>query len=110
MTTFTDKAWDGSASRFPDTASYCKSCLLDLNPPGVSPEKKTQDTCKLPVTEPDGTVNTNALSAALGALNGARNALAGVSAQDKKKAAKKLLSLYRAAKLDVPDSLKSLAS
>lgn len=106
MTSFTDKTWDGSASRYPDTESYCKACLIDTNPSG---EKKTQDNCKLPVAEPDGTINTNALSSALGALNGARNALSGVSAQDKKAAARKLLGYYRGAKMDVPDSLKNMA-
>ena len=106
MASFTDKAWDGSASRFPDTDSYCASCLIDTNPSG---EKKTQENCKLTVAEPDGTVNTNALPAALAALNGARGGIKGVSAQDKKAAARKLLAYYRGAKMDVPDSLKNLA-
>lgn len=101
-----DKPWDGSASRWPDTESYCQACLLDLNPPG---KDKVQALCKLPIREPNGDINANALPAALGALNGARNALSGVSAQDKKKAARALVRAYGAAKLDVPDSLKALA-
>ena len=102
-----NKPWDGSASRWPDTASFCKSCLLDLNPSG---KPKTQDNCKLPIKEPGGDINANALPAALGALNGARNALTGVSSADKKKAARALLRAYHAAKLDIPDSLRNMAS
>lgn len=103
---YTSDKWDGSASNYKDTDSYCAACLIDTNKPG---EKKTQNNCKLPVKEPDGDVNTNALSAALGALNGARNTLADVSPADKKAAAKKLLSYYHGAKMDVPDSLKRMA-
>lgn len=102
----TDKPWNGSASRWPDTASYCKSCLVDLNPSG---QDKTQDNCKLPIREPNGDINANALSSALGALNGARGGLQDVPVVARKKAAKALLSAYREAKLDVPDSLKNLA-
>jgi hypothetical protein len=102
---YTSGKWDGSASNYKDSDAYCAACLIDSNPDG---KPKTQDNCKLPVKEPDGDVNTNALSAALGALNGARNALADVSPADKKAAAKKLLSYYNGAKLTVPDSLKRL--
>jgi hypothetical protein len=104
----TDKPWDGSASRWPDIASYCESCLLDLNPPGTPSDKKTQANCKLPIKEPNGDINTNALSPALGALNGARGGLKDVSPQDRKAAARKLAGAYRAAKLDLPDSLKRM--
>jgi len=102
----TNKPWDGSASRWPDTESYCKSCLIDLNEPGTD---KTQENCKLPIYEPNGDLNANALPAAAGALSGARNALKGVSPADKKKAAKALVRAYGEAKMDVPPSLKSMA-
>lgn len=101
----TDKAWDGSASRWPSTESYCKSCLLDTNPPG---EKKVQSNCKLPIREPDGTINKNALGAASAALAGARGGISASSA-DKKSAAKALIRAYNEAKMDVPDSLKRMS-
>lgn len=102
----TDAAWDGSASRWPDTASYCKSCLIDTNEPG---EDKVQANCKLPIKEPNGDINKNALGAAAGALAGARGGLTNVSAADKKKAAKALMRAYAEAKMDAPPSLKSMA-
>lgn len=59
---FTTKAWDGSASRFEDTAAYCASCLIDDNPAG---EEKTQARCHLPIKEPNGDININAVRDAL---------------------------------------------
>lgn len=105
----TDKAWDGSASRWPDTASYCDSCLIDLNPSGTERDKKTQNNCKLPVREPNGDINTNALSSAAAVLNGGMGGLTGVSPQVKKAAAKKLMGMYSDAEMPPPDSLKKLA-
>ena len=105
----TDKPWDGSASRWPDTASYCASCLIDLNPSGTDGDKKTQDNCKLPIREPNGDINSNALGSAAGALAGARGGLKGVSPADRKKAARALIRAYGEAKMDVPPSLKSIA-
>jgi hypothetical protein len=102
---FTDAKWDGSASNYKDTDAYCAACLIDTNPSGAD---KTQANCKLPVKTPDGDYNTNAMSAAAAALAGARGGIQ-ASSSDKKKAAKKLLSLYRQAKMEPPDSLTSLA-
>jgi len=45
---FTDKSWDGAASKYRDTDAYCGACLIDLNAPGA---EKTQANCKLPVKE-----------------------------------------------------------
>lgn len=103
----TSKPWDGSASRWPDTASFCKSCLIDLNEAG---KDKVQSNCKLPIREPNGDVNSNALGAAAAALAGARGGLKGVPPAAKKAAARKLRAAYGEAKMDVPDSLKSMAS
>lgn len=82
---FTNKPWDGSAARFPDAAAYCRSALIDDNPAG---ETKIKDKCHLPVREPDGTYNLNAI----------RNALARVgqtqtSAEAKARARARLQSL-----------------
>lgn len=102
----TDKPWNGAASKYSDTNAYCRACLVDLNTPG---QDKTQDNCKLPIREENGDINVNALPAALGALNGARSDIK-LPVTAKKKAAKALLRAYREAKLDVPDSLKNMAS
>jgi hypothetical protein len=62
----TDKPWDGSPARFTDE-QYARSCLLDRG--GDAPPKQR---CSLPVREPDGTVNVNAVRAAASALGGGR--------------------------------------
>ncbi len=104
--TITSKAWDGSASKYPDSAAYCAACLIDTNEPG---QDKVQSNCKLPIKEPNGDINSNALGPALGALMGARGGLKGVSPADRKKAAKALLRAYQEAKMTPPDSLKNMA-
>lgn len=101
----TDKSWDGSASRWPDTESFCKSCLIDENESG---QDKTQANCKLPVYEPNGDVNSNAVHAAAAALAGGRGGVK-ASPASKKSAAKKLIRLYGQIKDEPPDSLKKMA-
>lgn len=95
----TDKAWDGSASRFTDE-QYQRSCLIDRGG-----DASVKERCSLPVLEPDGTLNVNALPAALGRIDGLKD----VSDDDVAKAKRKIKSLYKAAGLDVPDSLSSFA-
>ena len=101
----TDKAWDGSASRFADTNAYCASCLIDTNEPG---KDKVQSNCKLPVKEPNGDVNSNAVHAAAAALAGGRGGV-NASPADKKKAARALVRYYGQMKEDCPPSLKNIA-
>lgn len=100
-----DTPWDGSASRFPTTDDYCKSCLIDNNPPG---QDKVQALCKLPIKEPSGNINSNGVHAAAASLAGARNALKGVSPADKKKAARALSRIYGQMKEDLPQSIKQM--
>jgi len=75
-----------------------------------SGKDKVQSLCKLPYKEPGGAINRNALGAASAALAGARGGLKGVPPAAKKAAARKLRAAYGEAKMDVPDSLKSMAS
>lgn len=42
------REWDGSASNYDSTESYCSACLLDVN----QGDEKTQDHCMLPVKAP----------------------------------------------------------
>lgn len=64
--------------------------------------------CKLPVKEPNGKYNKNGMVAAAQALAGGRG---GVDApmDAKRKAARKLIRLYREAKMESTESLKRLA-
>ena len=60
---FTEKAWDGSAGRWPDAATYCSACMVDNNPSG---QEKTKAECHFPYKEPNGDINVNALRAIVG--------------------------------------------
>lgn len=100
----TRKPWDGSASRFTDE-QYLRSCLIDRG--GDAPPKER---ASLPVLEPNGDLNANALGAAAAALSGARGGLRGVSVEQKATAARKLMRYYGMAGMDAPQSLRMMAS
>lgn len=89
------KPWDGSASRFSDE-EYKRSCLICE--PNCTSGPKT--CCHLPVKEPNGDINKNALSAALGALHGARSKMK-ISSSLKKTALSKLRGYYKQAGMDL---------
>ena len=103
---FTNKPWDGSAARWPDAGSYADSCLINLN---TGPRSDwTKGKCKLPVKEPSGPYNTNAIHSAAAVLAGG---MGGISAPpgDKKAAAKKLVTLYGRMGADAPPAIKQMA-
>ena len=102
---FISKSWDGAASRFKDTDAYCAACLVDSNETG---KPKIQAACKLPVQEPTGEYNTNALLAAQGALLGARGGV-DLPMPDKAMAARKLAHLMTQAKMEPNSGLMKLA-
>lgn len=98
----TNKPWDGSPSRFTDE-QYQRSCLIDRG--GDDPVKQR---CSLPVREPNGDVNRNAVHAAAAALAGGRGGVQ-ASAEQKASAARKLIRLYGELDEDPPDSLRRMA-
>lgn len=71
------------------------------------PTAKAQ--CKLPVREPDGTLNRNGVHAAAAALAGARGGVK-ASAEQKRRAARALLRLYRELDEIPPDAVRRIAS
>lgn len=99
-----DRPWDGSASRF-TPEQYRRSCLIDTGQGDVD----SKDRYKLPVREPDGDLNRNALGPAAGALAGARGGLTGVSTDQKKAAARKLIRLYGEADMEPPEGVRRMA-
>lgn len=99
----TSKAWDGSPGRFTDE-QYQASTLLCRPGDGSSKER-----CALPVLEPDGALNVNALGTAAGALAGARGGLGNVSLAQKAAAARKLVRYYNQAGVEPPAGLRQLA-
>ena len=92
------KPWDGSASRFDDD-EWKASCILDRG--------ESFDTAKtryaMPVLEPNGDLNVNALGAAAARLNQ-------VQGGSKPAAARKLIRYYRQADMEPPASVMSAAS
>lgn len=97
------KPWDGSAARFTDD-EYQRSCLIDRG--GDTPVKER---CSLPVLEPNGDLNVNALGAASAALRGARGGLNDVPAAQKAAAARKLVRYYRQANMTPPPGITMMA-
>jgi HK97 family phage prohead protease len=95
----TKKPWNGSAARFEDD-EYKRSCLIDRG--GDAPVKER---CSLPVLEPNGDINVNALAAAAGRLNQVK-----APAELKKKAARKLIRYYNVAGMPPPEGVRQLAS
>ncbi len=103
---FSDKPWSQfKESDYRDAEHFCSACLIDLNPPG---KPKVKALCKLPVKEPGGAYNRNAIFAAAAALAGARGGVK-APAEEKRKAARKLLRLYREMEAEPPESLRRIA-
>lgn len=101
-----NKAWGQiNASDYADADAYCKACLIDLNPAG---QDKVQANCKLPVYEPGGALNRNAVHAAAGALAGARGGVQAPSAV-RRKSARSLVRLYRELDEEPPEAVRRLA-
>lgn len=94
-----------SEADYETAAQFCSASLIDLNPPG---REKTKELCKLPVEEPGGDLNRNAVHAAAAVLAGGRG---GVDAppEAKRAAARKLLRLYRELGEEPPESIRRLA-
>jgi HK97 family phage prohead protease len=95
----THKPWDGSAARFTDE-QYASSCLIDRG--GDAPAKTR---CSLPVLEPNGDLNANALGAAAGRLNQLTN----VTTAQKAAAARKLRRYYGMVDMSPPPSVMAMA-
>lgn len=93
-----------TAADYPSPAAYCRACLIDLN----TGDDKAKDQCKLPILEPGGALNRNAVHAAAAVLAGGRG---GVDApgSEKAAAARKLLARYRELEEDPPESLLRIA-
>jgi hypothetical protein len=104
----TNSAWDGSASRFSDQ-QYARSAVLDRADCSSSMKEAPAKTrYALPIREPGGTINSNALGSAAAAIAGARGGVkacpAAISA-----AARRLLRAYSEANIDPPESLRRRA-
>ena len=93
--------WDSSASRFSDE-EYEASCVVVRQ--GEAPIKER---ASLPVLEPDGALNVEALHRAAAVLM--RGSVGSVTLDEKSAAARRLLRYYRLAREDAPAQLEALA-
>jgi hypothetical protein len=93
---FTDETWDAAAvSASLEADEYCEVCLIDLNPAG---DKKVKGSCKLPLRKsPGAPYNMAAIRNAMGRIF----QMTEVPAEEKRKAARKLVQLAREAKITV---------
>jgi hypothetical protein len=82
-----DAKWDGSSANYKDANAYCAACLIDTNEGG----EKIAGACKLPVKEPGGAINRNAVHNAAARFD----QLNDVPADKKAAAARKLVSIYK---------------
>ncbi len=98
------KPWDSSLARFEDD-QYQRSCLIERE--GEMPVKER---CLLPVLEPNGDVNVNALGSAAASLTGTRGGLRNVSQFEKATAARKLIRFFSQAEMESPEALRRLAA
>lgn len=103
MATFSSAPWDGSASRF-SPEQWKASTLVDTG----EGDPASKDRYKLPVREPGGAINRNAVHAAAAALAGGRGGVQAPPAE-KKSAARALVRLYAEMQEDAPPSLKRMA-
>ena len=94
------RTWNPSPSRFTDE-EYERAALVTRTG-GTDPKTN----CSLPVLEPTGEVNTNALSMAAARLS----TVTGITPAQRATAARKLVRYYRQADMEVPENLRALAS
>lgn len=101
---FSNRPWSDFGESDYTLEQWHRACLIHLH--DGTPTSKAQ--CKLPVREPDGTLNRNAIYAAAAALAGARAPL-DAPAEQKRRAARKLIELYREMGEIAPESTYRIA-
>lgn len=99
-----EKPWGKFSEADYTPEQWYEACLI--KPPKGDYTAKAQ--AKLPVREPDGTLNRNGVHAAAAALAGARGGVQ-ASSEDKRKAARALIRLYRELEEEPPESIKRIA-
>lgn len=100
-----NRAWGQFAESDYSLEQWHRACLIHEHE--VEPTAKAQ--CKLPVREPDGTLNRNGVHAAAATLAGARGGVR-TSAENKRRAARTLLRLYRELDEEPPESIRRIAN
>ena len=105
--TVSDKPWSDFPDSAFDDAQYARSCVYDRNKCSSDwSGKPAKQRYSLPVREPSGTLNRNAVHSAVGRIG----QVSGGCDAAKKSAANALARCYGAMGEDTPDSLKSMMS
>lgn len=97
-----NKPWSQFSQADYTPEQWRRACLLHLADDDV------KDHHKLPIREPGGQYNMNAIHAAAAVLAGARGGVQ-APAEEKRKAARKLIRFYREMDEEPPESLRRLA-
>lgn len=100
-----DRPWGQFSESDYTPEQFCAAALIDLNPAG---EAKQKGMCKLPVNEPNGDLNRNGVHAAAARLAGAGGGVQ-APADAKRRAARKLMAIYRSLHEQAPDSIRMMA-
>jgi|SRR5947209_16296470 len=102
MAAVSNKPWSSFSAVDYTPEQWKRACLIVLG------DGSSKSDCKLPVREPDGTINANGVHAAAAVLAGGRG---GVDAppEQRRTAARALVRLYGQIGDTPPDSLKRLA-
>jgi hypothetical protein len=99
-----EKPWSKFGEKDFSDEQWYEACLIKP----LKSEYTAKAQAKLPVREPDGTLNRNAVHAAAAALAGARGGVK-ASPEEKRKAALALIRLYRELEEEPPESIKRIA-
>ncbi|MGH6654813.1 MAG: hypothetical protein ACRDVE_06365 [Actinocrinis sp.] len=105
--TVSDTPWSKFSAADYTPAQWHRACLIHDHAAGQVPDDKEHD--KLPIREPDGTLNRNAVHAAASALAGGRGGVQASAAQ-KATAARSLVAAYKVLGETPPDSITTLAA
>jgi prohead serine protease len=103
MASISDKAWDQFTAADYSTDQWRRACLVDTG----EGDPATKGRYKVPVLEPDGTLNRNGVHAAAGGHG--IGAVKGISDDVRRSAARRLAALYRRMKEDPPPSVLEMA-
>jgi HK97 family phage prohead protease len=86
-----DKPWDQFTEADYTPEQWARACILDTGEGSTTVKSRY----KLPVREPDGTVNRGGVQAAVSAMSGARGASLNATTEQMMAAAKKLVGVYK---------------
>ena len=99
-----DKSWSGDASNYTDE-QYARATALDRGKDAGTAKERYG----LPFKTPDGAISAQGVRSAAAALVGARGGVKGASPEQKRAAARKLLTAAAKVGVDLGDSIKALA-